>query len=300
MAAGKKRKTKRKRKRQSLDDTALDLRNEYGDIVIDFSSSKMDIEYIKCGIEDIDNAIGGGLPRGRMIELFGPESSGKTSISLKYAAAVQAAGGRVAIIDAEHALHQEWASTIGVDLEDRDSCILIQPDSGEQALNVVRRLVKKSLVDLIIIDSVAALVPEKELEREIGQSLPGAQARLISQACRILAGDLGKSTTIVLWINQIRHKVGIMFGNPEVTPGGNALKFYSSVRIDVRRKEAIRRVKKGVVGFQTQIKIVKNKVAAPLKVAMCVIDFEKGVRSKRKSTKRKSTKRKTRKKKRRT
>ena len=279
MAAKKKAKKSSRRSARRVPRQTLvkDLKDEFGDVVVDFSKSKLNIEFHPSGIPKIDEALGGGLPKGRMVEIFGPESSGKTSLALKFAALVQSAGGQVGFVDAEHALSTEWAMKIGFDPRE---AILIQPDSGEQALQVTRRMVKKN-VDLVIVDSAASLVPQKELDGEVGDSNIALQARLLSQFCRMITGDLGKSDSTVVVINQIRDKVGVMFGNPETTSGGRALKFYSSVRVDVRKKQAMKRTGKGVIGFETKVRVVKNKVAPPFKEAFCIIDFEKGVRAKR-------------------
>ena len=222
------------------------------------------IEGISTGSLSVDLALGGfGIPRGRIAEVFGPESSGKTTLALHVIAAAQKAGGIAAFIDAEHALDPSWAKKLGVQLE---TLLVSQPDSGEEAMNITEMLVKSNAVDVIVIDSVAALVPKKELEGEIGDSHVGLQARLMSQSLRKLTGAINKSKTAVIFINQIREKIGVMFGSPETTPGGRALKFYSSCRIDVRR---IGQLKEGetVVGQRVRCKIVKNKIAPPFRVA---------------------------------
>jgi len=222
------------------------------------------IEGISSGSLSVDLALGGkGFPRGRIIEVFGPESSGKTTIALHAVAAAQRAGGIAAFIDAEHALDPSWAKKLGISLE---SLLVSQPTSGEEAMNIAEMLIKSNAVDIIVIDSVAALVPQKELDGEIGDSFVGLQARLMSQAMRKLTGAIAKSKTTVIFINQIREKIGVMFGSPETTPGGRALKFYSSCRVDVRR---IGTLKDGeeVVGQRVKVKVVKNKVAPPFRVA---------------------------------
>jgi recombination protein RecA len=222
------------------------------------------IEGISSGSLSVDLALGGkGFPRGRIIEVFGPESSGKTTIALHSVAAAQRAGGIAAFIDAEHALDPSWAKKLGISLE---SLLVSQPTSGEEAMNIAEMLIKSNAVDIIVIDSVAALVPQKELDGEIGDSFVGLQARLMSQAMRKLTGAIAKSKTTVIFINQIREKIGVMFGSPETTPGGRALKFYSSCRVDVRR---IGTLKDGeeVVGQRVKVKVVKNKVAPPFRVA---------------------------------
>ena len=222
------------------------------------------IEGISSGSLSVDLALGGkGFPRGRIIEVFGPESSGKTTIALHSVAAAQRAGGIAAFIDAEHALDPSWAKKLGISLE---SLLVSQPTSGEEAMNIAEMLIKSNAVDIIVIDSVAALVPQKELDGEIGDSFVGLQARLMSQAMRKLTGAIAKSKTTVIFINQIREKIGVMFGSPETTPGGRALKFYASCRVDVRR---IGTLKDGedVVGQRVKVKVVKNKVAPPFRVA---------------------------------
>jgi len=217
---------------------------------------------VSTGSLGLDIALGiGGLPRGRVIEVYGPESSGKTTLALHVVAEIQKKGGTAAYVDAEHALDPVYAKKLGVDI---DEMLISQPDTGEQALEITDTLVRSGGVDIVVIDSVAALTPKAELEGEMGDSLPGLQARLMSQALRKLTGSISKSNTIVLFINQIRMKIGIMFGNPETTTGGNALKFYSSVRLDIRRIGALKD-RDEVVGNQTRVKVVKNKVAPPFK-----------------------------------
>lgn len=222
------------------------------------------IEGIGTGSLSVDLALGGkGFPRGRIVEVFGPESSGKTTLALHAVAAAQRAGGVAAFIDAEHALDPSWAKKLGITLE---TLLVSQPTSGEEAMNIAELLIKSNAVDIIVIDSVAALVPQKELDGEIGDSFVGLQARLMSQAMRKLTGAIAKSKTCVIFINQIREKIGVMFGSPETTPGGRALKFYSSCRVDVRRIGALKDGEE-VVGQRVRVKVVKNKVAPPFRVA---------------------------------
>ena len=267
MAKNDKMEVQKEAKLKALDEAIAHIEKQYGKgsvMKLGDPSVHMNVETVPTGCLSLDIALGlGGVPRGRIIEVYGPESSGKTTVALHMVAEVQKRGGIAGFIDAEHALDPAYAKNIGVDI---DNLYISQPDNGEQALEITETMVRSGAVDIVIVDSVAALVPKAEIEGDMGDSHVGLQARLMSQALRKLTAVISKSNCIVIFINQLREKVGVMFGNPEVTTGGRALKFYSSIRLDVRRVEALKQAGE-ILGNHTRIKVVKNKIAPPFKEA---------------------------------